>query len=97
MNITVHYKSHLSVYSHVLYFAPNCTIFICSGIDEIVVSYVSGVLEEVAVDEEEVDSAGMKDVMAAYVPEFDAIPEDAITTWVMDMVHVISQEKSKSQ
>nr|XP_053656978.1 CUE domain-containing protein 2-like [Cherax quadricarinatus] len=66
-----------------------------SGIDEIVVSYVSGVLEEVAGDEEEVDSAGMKDVMAAYVPEFDAIPEDAITSWVINMVHVINQEKNK--
>ncbi|XP_042209639.1 CUE domain-containing protein 2-A-like [Homarus americanus] len=68
-----------------------------SGIDEIVVSYVSGVLEEVAVDDEEVDSAGMKDVMAAYVPEFDAIPEDAITSWVINMVHVINQEKSKAK
>lgn len=68
---------------------------IFSGIDDIVVSYVSGVLEEVAVDGEEVDSAGMKDVMAAYVPEFDVIPEDAITSWVMNMVHVINQEKNK--
>lgn len=68
-----------------------------SGIDDIVVSYVSGVLEEVAVDGEEVDSAGMKDVMAAYVPEFDAIPEDAITSWVINMVHVINQEKNKGK
>lgn len=68
-----------------------------SGIDDIVVSYVSGVLEEVAADEEEVDSAGMKDVITAYVPEFDVIPEDVVTTWVMDMVQGINEEKKKAK
>ncbi|KAK7081041.1 hypothetical protein SK128_002029, partial [Halocaridina rubra] len=71
--------------------APNAEV----SIDDIVVSYVSGVLEEVAIDEEEVDSAGMKDVISAYVPEFDAIPEDAVTAWVMDMVQGINEEKKK--
>ncbi|XP_068218646.1 CUE domain-containing protein 2-A isoform X1 [Palaemon carinicauda] len=68
-----------------------------SGIDDIVVSYVSGVLEEVAMDEEEVDSAGMKDVITAYVPDFDAIPEDVVTTWVIGMVNEINEEKKKAK
>lgn len=69
----------------------------CSGIDDIVVSYVSGVLEEVAEDQEEMDAAGMKDVMVAYVPEFDGVPEDAVTTWVLTMVHAINKQKSEGE
>lgn len=68
---------------------------LCSSIDEIVVSYVSGVLEEVALDQEEVDAAGMKDVMAAYVPEFETLSEEAVTAWVLGMVHSINQQKDK--
>lgn len=69
----------------------------CSGIDDIVVSYVSGVLEEVAEDQEEMDAAGMKDVIVAYVPEFDGVPEDAVTTWVLTMVHAINKQKSEGE
>lgn len=68
-----------------------------SSIDEIVVSYVSGVLEEVAHDQEEVDAAGMKDVMAAYVPEFETLSEEAVTAWVVGMVHSINQQKDKGK
>ncbi|KAK3882200.1 hypothetical protein Pcinc_013419 [Petrolisthes cinctipes] len=68
-----------------------------SGIDDIVVSYVSGVLEEVAEDQEEMDAAGMKDVMVAYVPEFDGVPEDAVTSWVLTMVHTINKQKSEAK
>lgn len=67
----------------------------CSSIDEIVVSYVSGVLEEVALDQEEVDAAGMKDVMAAYVPEFETLSEEAVTAWVVGMVHAINEQRDK--
>ncbi|XP_037791637.1 CUE domain-containing protein 2-A-like [Penaeus monodon] len=68
-----------------------------SGIDEIVISYVTGVLEEVAADAEEVDSASMKDVISAYVPAFDAISEDILTEWVLDMVQGINEEKEKAK
>ncbi|XP_063593802.1 CUE domain-containing protein 2-A-like [Penaeus indicus] len=68
-----------------------------SGIDEIVISYVTGVLEEVAADAEEVDSASMKDVISAYVPAFDVISEDILTAWVLDMVQGINEEKEKDE
>ncbi|KAG0713904.1 CUE domain-containing protein 2 [Chionoecetes opilio] len=68
-----------------------------SGIDEIVVSYVTGVLEEVAQDQEEVDAGGMKDVMAAYVPEFETLSEEAVTAWVMGMVRAINEQKDKAK
>ena len=58
-------------------------------------SYVSGVLEEVAQDQEEVDAASMKDVMAAYVPEFETLSEEAVTAWVMGMVDNINEQKDK--
>lgn len=56
---------------------------------------MSGVLEEVALDQEEVDAAGMKDVMAAYVPEFETLSEEAVTSWVLGMVHSINEQKDK--
>lgn len=59
------------------------------------ISYVTGVLEEVAADAEEVDSASMKDVISAYVPAFDVISEDIVTAWVLDMVQGINEEKEK--
>ncbi|XP_076059944.1 CUE domain-containing protein 2-A-like isoform X2 [Oratosquilla oratoria] len=68
-----------------------------SGIDEIVVSYVTGVIEEVVGGDEEMDAAGMKDVMTAYVPDFEAVPETAVHSWVFDMVHKIQEEKNKDK
>ena len=69
---------------------------IFSGIDDIVVSYVTGVVEEVAsVEGEEVDSAGVMDVMSAYIPAFNTVPEVALTAWVIDMANAINAEKNK--
>ncbi|XP_076061590.1 CUE domain-containing protein 2-like [Oratosquilla oratoria] len=61
-----------------------------SGIDEIVINYVTGVIEEVG-GNEKMDAASMKDVMTAYVPGFEAVPESAVHTWMIDMVHKIQE------
>lgn len=67
-----------------------------SGIDEIVISYIFGVVEEVAADDD-FDSEGMKDVMTAYIPDFEAVPDDAVSTWVYDMVKKLKDEKEKAK
>ncbi|RXG55315.1 CUE domain-containing protein 2-A [Armadillidium vulgare] len=67
-------------------------------IDDVVVSYVCGVVEEVATgDEEEIDSVEMKDVMSAYIPAFEEISENEVKTWVKLMVKKVLEEKNKEK
>lgn len=62
------------------------------------VSYVCGVVEEVATgDEEEIDSVEMKDVMSAYIPAFEEISENEVKTWVKLMVKKVLEEKNKGK
>lgn len=67
-----------------------------SGIDEIVISYIFGVVEEVAADDD-FDSEGMKDFMTAYIPDFEVVPDEAVSTWVFDMVKKLNDEKNKGK
>lgn len=73
----------------------NNFILICSCIDEVVVSYVCGVVEDIATgDEETVDAVEMKDVMSAYIPAFEKIPENEVESWVKLLVQRALDEKN---
>ncbi|XP_076055192.1 CUE domain-containing protein 2-A-like [Oratosquilla oratoria] len=55
------------------------------GCDDTVVTYVAAIIEEVAGDGLEVDVAGVREVLIAYVPRFEAVSEPALLCWLIDL------------
>jgi hypothetical protein len=71
-----------------------------SSIDEIVLSYVVSILEDLGTEasiEEAFDVEGFCEMMAAYFPEFSAIHHSAVCQWMFELEATLSQKKSKGK
>lgn len=74
---------------------PNAQL---SLIDEIVLSYVVSILEDLGTEEsveEAFDVEGFCEMMAAYFPEFSIIHHGAVCQWMFELAATLSQKKSK--
>ncbi|KDR20147.1 CUE domain-containing protein 2 [Zootermopsis nevadensis] len=69
-----------------------------SSIDEIVLSYVVSILEDLGTEasvEEAFDVEGFSEMMAAYFPEFSTIHHAAVCQWMFELEATLSQKKGK--
>ncbi|GLG92904.1 hypothetical protein R5R35_003257 [Gryllus longicercus] len=69
-----------------------------SSIDEIVLSYVVSILEDLGTEEsveDAFDVEGFCEMMAAYFPEFSVIHHGAVCQWMFELAATLSQKKSK--
>lgn len=67
-----------------------------SSIDEIVLSYVVSILEDLGTEtsvEEAFDVEGFCEMMAAYFPEFSTIHHAAVCQWMFELEATLSQKK----
>jgi hypothetical protein len=72
----------------------------CSSIDEIVLSYVVSILEDLGTEasvEEAFDVEGFCEMMAAYFPEFSTIHHAAVCQWMFELEATLSQKKGKGE
>jgi hypothetical protein len=72
----------------------------CSSIDEIVLSYVVSILEDLGTEasvEEAFDVEGFCEMMAAYFPEFSAIHHSSVCQWMFELEATLSQKKGKGK
>ena len=53
--------------------------------DDIVLSYVVGILEDLGEDEDVFDVEGFTDMLAAYIPEFSDIRPEQVCEWIFDL------------
>lgn len=68
----------------------DCTFFCCltSHIDEIVLSYVVSILEELGSEwgqEELFDVESFSEMLTAYFPDFESIPHSNICDWIFNL------------
>lgn len=69
-----------------------------SSIDEIVLSYVVSILEDLGTEasvEEAFDVEGFCEMMAAYFPEFSTIHHNDVCQWMFELEATLSQKKGK--
>lgn len=74
----------------------------CSSIDEIVLNYVVSILEELGEEnsgevEDAFDAEGFCEMMAAYVPEFDAIRLPQVCLWMFELEASLRKVKEEGQ
>ena len=72
----------------------------CSSIDEIVLSYVVSILEDLGTEtsvEEAFDVEGFCEMMAAYFPEFSTIHHAAVCQWMFELEATLSQKKENGE
>ncbi|XP_059481213.1 CUE domain-containing protein 2 [Neocloeon triangulifer] len=71
-----------------------------SSIDEIVLSYVVSILEELGMDfdgsEDTFDVDGFCEMMTAYFPEFSVIGPAAVCTWIFELAASLSNQKKSN-
>ncbi|GFG31193.1 hypothetical protein Cfor_07614, partial [Coptotermes formosanus] len=71
-----------------------------SSIDEIVLSYVVSILEDLGTEtsvEEAFDVEGFCEMMAAYFPEFSTIHHAAVCQWMFELEATLSQKKGNGE
>ena len=61
---------------------PRC---VCRCVDDIVLSYVVGVLEDLGEDEDGFDVEGFTEMLAAYSPEFAEIKPEQVCEWIFGL------------
>ena len=69
---------------------------LCSYIDEIVLSYVVSILEEIGSDlsqEDIFDVESFSEMLTAYFPDFASIPHSAICHWIFELSAQLSKAK----
>ena len=86
MNNIYLYKQSRKSSSHFYYM-----YFVFRDIDEIVLSYVVGILEDLTSnysvgDEENFDVEDFCEMLTAYLPQTSSIPQPEITTWMFGLV-----------
>ena len=63
-----------------------------------VVSYVCGVVEEIAAGaDEDINATEIKDVMCAYIPLLESVSENKMQSWVRQMVNKAIEFKAKGK
>lgn len=73
----------------------------CSSVDEIILSYVVTVLENLASEismgplEDVFDVEEFCEMLTAYFPEFSSIPHAVVSQWVFDLVDSIRKSNNK--
>jgi hypothetical protein len=78
----------------------SCSGLFCSSIDEIVLSYVVSILEDLGTEtsvEEAFDVEGFCEMMAAYFPEFSTIHHAAVCQWMFELEATLSQKKGNGE
>lgn len=78
----------------------SCIGLFCSSIDEIVLSYVVSILEDLGTEasvEEAFDVEGFCEMMAAYFPEFSTIHHAAVCQWMFELEATLSQKKGSGE
>ena len=78
----------------------SCSGLFCSSIDEIVLSYVVSILEDLGTEtsvEEAFDVEGFCEMMAAYFPEFSTIHHAAGCQWMFELEATLSQKKGSGE
>ena len=53
--------------------------------DDIVLSYVVGILEDLGEDEDGFDVEGFTEMLAAYIPEFSEIRPEQVCEWIFGL------------
>ena len=73
-------------------------VFDQQDIDDIVLSYVVGLLQDlVAGEDDDFDAEGFCEMMAAYLPQTETIPADDISEWMLNLVRNQRILKMKNQ
>jgi hypothetical protein len=78
----------------------SCSGLFYSSIDEIVLSYVVSILEDLGTEasvEEAFDVEGFCEMMAAYFPEFSTIHHAAVCQWMFELEATLSQKKGNGE
>lgn len=66
-----------------------------SDIDDIIISYVESVLEDLE-SESDLDVEALVETLSAYVPQSqDVIPEEAITSWIFQLAKELRNKETK--
>ena len=55
---------------------------LCSSLDDIVLSYVESIVEEVMDDPDSLDSDAFLEMLSAYVPSAEGADKEALADWV---------------
>ncbi|XP_078359700.1 CUE domain-containing protein 2-like isoform X1 [Oculina patagonica] len=64
-----------------------------SSVDDIVLGYIVSVLEQLGEDEE-FDVDEFAEIMAAYIPGFDAVNRDDVYTWMLDLTEKLVKTRT---
>ena len=64
-------------------------------IDEIIVSYVVSVVEEVVASPDSFDAESFLEMITAYIPNASSISPEAATEWMMRLVHEEEEKQKK--
>ena len=76
--------------------------FVCRDVDEIVLSYVLGIIEDLLEEddvEEAFDTDSFMEMIVAYLPQLEGVEEEKVKNWMMSLVkniHQTKQEKASS-
>ena len=76
--------------------------FVCRDVDEIVLSYVLGIIEDLLEEddvEEAFDTDSFMEMIVAYLPQLEGVEEEKVMNWMMNLVkniHQTKQEKASS-
>lgn len=75
--------------------------WLSSYIDEIVLSYVVSILEELGTDfpgqEDVFDVESFSEMLSAYFPDFASIPHSAICDWIFELSAQLSTKLKKGK
>ncbi|KAF2365822.1 Ubiquitin system component Cue [Trinorchestia longiramus] len=74
-------------------YAPSADL---SGLDDIVVNYVLGVVED-GVAGEPADIEGVKQLVEAYEPNFSDVPDQDIEEWIINTGKTLKQRRDKGE
>ncbi|XP_018018030.1 CUE domain-containing protein 2 [Hyalella azteca] len=77
----------------VILYAPEADL---SGLDDIVVNYVLGVVED-EVAGEPADVEGVKQLVEAYEPSFSDVPDHEIGEWIINTGKALKQRRNKGE
>ena len=67
-----------------------------SDIDDIIVSYVESILEDLE-SESDLDLESLVETLTAYLPQSQDIPEEAITEWIFNLAKDLRNKESKGK
>ena len=73
-------------------------LLLCRDIDDIVLSYVQGILDDVLEEtdpEQSFDSDSFMEMIVAYLPQLEGIEEAKVTDWMMNLVKSIQDTKKE--